>query len=41
MNIRPAQLDDVEKIYEIAVNNSLSNIKTKKPVNGFLISNYD
>ena len=41
MNIRPARLEDIEKIYEIAINNSLSRLKNKKLVDGFLVSNYD
>ena len=40
MNIRRAQLEDAEKIYELAISNSLNGLKKEKR-NGFLVSNYD
>jgi len=41
MNIRRAQLEDAEKIYELAMSNSLDGLKKGNRNHGFLVSNYD
>lgn len=41
MNIRTAQLEDAEKIYELAMSNSLDRLKMGELKHGFLVSNYD
>ncbi len=41
MIIRRANLEDAEKIFEIAEGNSLNKNKGIKPENGFLVSSYD